>query len=228
MPRTWPMRMSRTTRLGRGARIRLDCNRCALHYSSSPSSWGVLATSLARPGGRRAAAMPDLSGYPRCQPIPLRDRARRRTSRPPTGCCARFGPTWGRRVRRPAAGDAGRGQRDRPGSRRRQPRGLRATANPRFVKPSGGAAPVLREGQKIVFGDFECAVAPGPFTACTKGQPGDAVDGGVTRAHRHRTCDRRATAGLPRSERLRRGRRHLHRRIPARRTCSRSSPSTAA
>jgi hypothetical protein len=39
------------------------------------------------------------------------------------------------------------------------------------VKASGGAAPVLREGQKIVFGDFECAVAPGSLTLCTKGQP---------------------------------------------------------
>ncbi|GLP75556.1 hypothetical protein TUM20983_26660 [Mycobacterium antarcticum] len=50
-------------------------------------------------------------------------------------------------------------------------RGLRATANPRFVKSTGNAAPVLHEGQKLVLGDFECAVAPGPFTACTKAQP---------------------------------------------------------
>lgn len=50
-------------------------------------------------------------------------------------------------------------------------RGLRATSNPRFVKPSGGAAPILQEGQKIVFGDFECAAAPGAVTACTKGAP---------------------------------------------------------
>ena len=50
-------------------------------------------------------------------------------------------------------------------------RGLRATANPSFGKPSGDAAPVLREGQKIVFADFECAVGPGPLTACTKGSP---------------------------------------------------------
>jgi hypothetical protein len=39
------------------------------------------------------------------------------------------------------------------------------------VKPLGGAAPVLREGQKLVFGDFECGVGPGPVTACTKGSP---------------------------------------------------------
>ncbi|MBO0678315.1 hypothetical protein JRC04_12660 [Mycolicibacterium sp. S2-37] len=50
-------------------------------------------------------------------------------------------------------------------------RGLRTTANPGFVKPLGGAAPVLREGQKLVFGDFECGVGPGPVTACTKGTP---------------------------------------------------------
>jgi hypothetical protein len=50
-------------------------------------------------------------------------------------------------------------------------RGLRATANPGFVKSIGDAAPVLREGQKIVFGDFQCAVGPDSLTACTKGQP---------------------------------------------------------
>ncbi|WP_237568057.1 hypothetical protein [Mycolicibacterium lacusdiani] len=50
-------------------------------------------------------------------------------------------------------------------------RGLRATSNPRFVKASGDAAPVLHDGQKLVFGDFECAVGPGPRTACTKGSP---------------------------------------------------------
>jgi hypothetical protein len=50
-------------------------------------------------------------------------------------------------------------------------RGLRATANPRFVKSVGNAAPLLREGQKVVFGDFECAVGTGPSTVCTKGSP---------------------------------------------------------
>ncbi|CAN5860222.1 hypothetical protein BH09ACT7_BH09ACT7_19800 [soil metagenome] len=52
-------------------------------------------------------------------------------------------------------------------------RGLRATANPLFVKPSGGAAPVLHAGQKIAYADFECAVgtsdAGRPVTMCTKG-----------------------------------------------------------
>jgi hypothetical protein len=55
-------------------------------------------------------------------------------------------------------------------------RGLRATANPLFVKPSGGAAPVLPVGQKIAFADFECAVggsdADHPVTMCTKGDQG--------------------------------------------------------
>jgi hypothetical protein len=50
-------------------------------------------------------------------------------------------------------------------------RGLRATANPGFGRPAGDTAPVLREGQKIVFADFECAVGTGAFTACTKGTP---------------------------------------------------------
>jgi hypothetical protein len=50
-------------------------------------------------------------------------------------------------------------------------RGLRATANPSFGKPGGEGSPMLHEGQKIVFADFECGVGPGSFTACTKGAP---------------------------------------------------------
>jgi len=50
-------------------------------------------------------------------------------------------------------------------------RGLRSTANPQCVKPTGGAAPVLAAGRKIVFEDFECAVGDGPSTVCTKGAP---------------------------------------------------------
>lgn len=50
-------------------------------------------------------------------------------------------------------------------------RGLRSTANPQFVKPTGAAAPVLAAGRKIVFEDFECAVGDGPSTVCTKGAP---------------------------------------------------------
>ncbi|OFJ52193.1 hypothetical protein [Mycolicibacterium grossiae] len=52
-----------------------------------------------------------------------------------------------------------------------QVRGLRATSTPRFVKPTGGAAPVLHDGQKLSLGDIECAVGPGARTACTKGTP---------------------------------------------------------
>ncbi|HEX5142966.1 MAG TPA: hypothetical protein VFW21_03765 [Mycobacterium sp.] len=53
-------------------------------------------------------------------------------------------------------------------------RGFRATSGPRFVKPSGGAAPVLSAGRKITFADFECAVGTDttkPTTMCTKGFP---------------------------------------------------------
>ncbi|CAJ1585688.1 hypothetical protein [[Mycobacterium] wendilense] len=50
-------------------------------------------------------------------------------------------------------------------------RGLRATASPQFVKPTGGAARVLEVGHKITFADFECAVDEGPKTLCTKGDP---------------------------------------------------------
>lgn len=50
-------------------------------------------------------------------------------------------------------------------------RGLRASATPQFVKPTGGAARVLEVGHKITLADFECAVGQGPKTVCTKGTP---------------------------------------------------------
>jgi len=53
-------------------------------------------------------------------------------------------------------------------------RGLRATANPLFVKPSGSAAAALPAGHRIAFADFECAVSGpdnGGKTLCTKGNP---------------------------------------------------------
>ncbi|WP_370499775.1 hypothetical protein NWT09_22200 [Mycolicibacterium sp. jd] len=50
-------------------------------------------------------------------------------------------------------------------------RGLRTTANPSFLAPPGHAAPVLPEGAKIVYGDFECAAGSGPITLCAKGTP---------------------------------------------------------
>ncbi len=53
-------------------------------------------------------------------------------------------------------------------------RGLRSTATPQFVKPTGVAAPVLTVGHKLSFADFECAVGAGPTTVCTKGTPASA------------------------------------------------------
>jgi hypothetical protein len=59
-------------------------------------------------------------------------------------------------------------------------RGLRATANPLFVKPSGSAAAALPAGRRIAFADFTCAVS-GPVspegpentgkTMCAKDNP---------------------------------------------------------
>lgn len=49
-------------------------------------------------------------------------------------------------------------------------RGWYQTQNPRFVRTTGGAAPVLRAGQRIVLGDYECAVEA-DTTTCTKGSP---------------------------------------------------------
>lgn len=74
-------------------------------------------------------------------------------------------------------------------------RGLRATANPQFVKPSGGAAAVLPVGSKIVFQDFECAVGDGPVTLCTK-SPGGAPTQWL-QISAAKTGVGPATAGLP-------------------------------
>lgn len=52
-------------------------------------------------------------------------------------------------------------------------RGLRATANPLFVPPSGNAASVLPEGARIAYGGFECAVGAGTITLCAKGSPAE-------------------------------------------------------
>ena len=77
-------------------------------------------------------------------------------------------------------------------------RGLRATANPQFVKPSGGAAAVLPVGSKIVFQDFECAVGEGPITVCTK-SPGGAAPTQWMQISAAKTGVGPATAGLPES-----------------------------
>jgi hypothetical protein len=73
-------------------------------------------------------------------------------------------------------------------------RGLRATANPQFVKPSGSAARVLPTGSKIVYQDFACAVAENSITLCTKSS-GDQLQWLEISAAR--TGIGPATAGLP-------------------------------
>ena len=75
-------------------------------------------------------------------------------------------------------------------------RGLRATANPLFVKPSGGAAPVLPVGQKIRYADFECAVGDGSVTMCTKGSQDDPDQQWMVISPEH-TGIGPPTAGLP-------------------------------
>jgi hypothetical protein len=130
---------------------------------------GVLASSTA-PAGAEAPAMPDLRGYTTVSTYPFA-MGNEVYFQTPDGLLCAIQPE------RSVAGCDGR----LPGTPAEvneivlaadpSSRGLRATANHTFVKSTGNAAPVLREGQKIVFGDFECAVGAGSFTACTKGQP---------------------------------------------------------
>ena len=130
---------------------------------------GVLASSTA-PAGAEAQAMPDLSGYATVSTYPF-VMGNEVYFQTPDGLLCAIQPARG------AAGCDGR----LPGtpaevneialSPDASTRGLLATANHRFVKSTGNAAPLLREGQKIVFEDFECAVGAGSFTACVKGQP---------------------------------------------------------
>lgn len=130
---------------------------------------GVLAPSTAAPAGAEPAVLPDLRGYAEVATDPfLADREV--YFQTPDGLLCAIQPERG------TAGCDGQ----LPGTLRGvneivltadvNGRGLRATASPRFVKTSGGAAPVLH-AQKISFGDFECAIGPGPRTACTKGSP---------------------------------------------------------
>ncbi len=130
----------------------------------------VVAPSTAAPAGAQPPTMPDLRGYTEvaADPFVVDGEAYFQT---PDGLLCAIQPDRG------TAGCDGQ----LPGTLRGvneivlaadvNARGLRATANPRFVKRSGAAAPVLRDGQKIVVGDFECAVGPGPRTACIKGSP---------------------------------------------------------
>jgi hypothetical protein len=131
---------------------------------------GVLASPATSPAGAEPLAMPDLSGFVQVSPYPYVSGSEAYFQTPDGLLCA-IQPDRG------AAGCDGRlpatliGVNEIVLAEDVNMRGLRATANPRFVKASGGAAPVLHEGQKIVFGDFECGVGPGSLTVCTKGQP---------------------------------------------------------
>ena len=130
---------------------------------------GVLASSTA-PAGAEAQAMPDLSGYATVSTYPF-VMGNEVYFQTPDGLLCAIQPARG------AAGCDGRLPGTPPEvneialSPDAGTRGLLATANHRFVKSTGNAAPLLREGQKIVFEDFECAVGAGSFTACVKGQP---------------------------------------------------------
>lgn len=130
---------------------------------------GVMASSTA-PAGAEAQAMPDLSGFATVSTYPF-VMGNEVYFQTPDGLLCAIQPTRG------AAGCDGRlpGAADEVDEIALSPdvstRGLLATANHRFVKSTGNAAPLLREGQKIVFEDFECAVGAGSFTACVKGQP---------------------------------------------------------
>jgi hypothetical protein len=131
---------------------------------------GVMASPAVAPAGADPLAMPDLSKYTAVSPDGFVAGGEAYFQTPDGLLCA-IQPNRG------AAGCDGRlpatllGANEIVLAEDVNTRGLRATANPRFVKPSGGAAPVLREGQKIVFGDFECAVGADSLTVCTKGVP---------------------------------------------------------
>ena len=130
---------------------------------------GVLASSTA-PAGADTQQLPDLGGYTTVSAYPF-VMGNEVYFQTPDGLLCAIQPA------RNAAGCDGR----LPGTPAEvneiavtpdsSTRGLLATANHRFVKSTGNAAPLLREGQKIVFGDFECAVGANSFTACVKGQP---------------------------------------------------------
>lgn len=161
--------MSRTTRLwGAGSDSpRLQVMRFALIVLTMLI--GVVATPIA-PAGAQPPGMPDLRGYTTVSTYPFA-MGNEVYFQTPDGLLCAIQPDRG------AAGCDGRLP-GTPGEVNEivlaadmSARGLRATGNHAFVKSTGDAAPVLREGQKIVFGDFECAVGAGSFTACTKGEP---------------------------------------------------------
>lgn len=157
--------------------------------------FGVVAASTAAPAGAEPPAVPDLRGYTQVAPDPYVAN-REAFFQTPDGLLCSIQPDRG------TAGCDGqlqgtlRGVNEIVLTADVNARGLRATANPRFVKTSGGAAPVLHDGQKIVFGDFECAVGPGPRTACTKGSPGSPTAQWMV-VSPSRTGIGPATEGLP-------------------------------
>jgi hypothetical protein len=130
---------------------------------------GVMVSSAA-PAAADPAALPDLRGYTAVDPAAF-VAGNEAYFQTPDGLLCGIQPDRG------AAGCDGRlpatlkGVNEIVLAADVNTRGLRATASPGFVKSSGDAAPVLHEGQKIAFGDFECAVGAGSLTACTKGQP---------------------------------------------------------
>jgi hypothetical protein len=131
---------------------------------------GVVASPTAGPAGAQSPTAPDLHGYTEVAPDGF-VTGREAYFQTPDGLLCSIQPD------RSTAGCDGRLPASPSGVNEIvltpdvNARGLRATANPRFVKSIGDAAPVLRAGQKIVFGDFECAVGSGQFTACIKGSP---------------------------------------------------------
>jgi hypothetical protein len=153
---------------------------------------GVMASPTAPPAAAEPPPIPDLGGYTAVAPDAFVSDGEVYFQTPDGLLCA-IRPNVG------AAGCDGRlpatliGVNEIVLAADVNTRGLRATANPRFVKPSGGAAPVLHEGQKVTFADFECAVGRGAFTFCAKGSPATqwmVVSPG-------RTGIGPATAGLP-------------------------------
>ena len=137
----------------------------------------IVGLALIAPAGRAAAEpleAPDLSGYQSIPVDPYIDGAAgggEAYFQTPDGLLCAIRPVTG------VAGCDGKLPATEPGVNEVVlagdvvQRGLRATANSLFVKPSGAAAPILPEGSKITFADFECAVGAGAITVCTKGSP---------------------------------------------------------
>jgi len=132
--------------------------------------FAVVAPSTAAPAAAEPAALPDLRGYTSVAPDGFVSGNEAYFETPDGLLCA-IQPDRG------TAGCDGRlpgtpaGVNEIALSADANTRGLRETINPSFVKVSGDAARVLREGQKIAFGDFECGVGTDQLTICTKGQP---------------------------------------------------------